>query len=147
MTKRTGTLALTILVAAGTTAASAQSLAQRDMIARDRTDLATYSKGVDSACMKHVRMSINYASYRAAPGGVNMLSHAPNSILENAGDAVKNICATPDGRAAVQGKITAIVGVYGPTEAYALTSGVFTYTMDYGPGNVDRPEAWLKAHL
>ena len=137
-----GTIAI---FAAG--AANAQTLEQRDKIARDKVQLAEYSKRVNSACGTHIQFSINYASYQNAHAAANVRVMSPTEYLMNAGDALMNICVTEAGKQAVSEKIKSVVGMYTEGEEESLSNGVFTYKVGYTGGNVDNPEKWLKAHL
>ena len=129
-------------------AAPAQTLANRDAIAQDKVNLADYAKRVNSDCGgTHIQFSVDYASFNAAPGGVDEHGHAPYLLLENAGDAIINICKTEAGKAAVAEKIKSVVLHYTEGEEESLSGGVFSYKIGYHGGNVDNPEKWLKAHL
>ena len=127
--------------------AGAQTLAQRDAIAQDKVNLAEYSKRVNSACGTHINFSVNYASYQQAPGGVNEQAHAPYLILENAGDAIMNVCKSESGKQSVQEKIKSVVGVYTEGEEESLSAGVFTYKAGYHGAQTESVERWLKSHL
>lgn len=126
---------------------SAQTLADRDRITQDKANLAQYAVRVNSACGSHIRFSINYASYTGKHPAAGVRQQAYEAYLENAGDAIINICTTPDGKAAVLKSIKAVVGGYADSETSVLSGGVFTYRTSFAGGSVAAPEQYLKAHL
>ena len=130
-----------------TAAGSAQDLAARDKIAQDKTNLAQYATRVNSACGTHIAFSIDYASYTGKTPAAGVRQQSYEAYLENAGDALINICVTPAGKAAVAQKIHAVRGGYAESEQYTLAGGVFTYKTGFGGGSVAAPEKYLKAQL
>ena len=128
------------------TAATAQTLDQRNKIAQDKVQLAEYAKRVNSNCGTHIQFSIDYASYNVeTPAGIRRQS--PTEYLMNAGDAIINVCKTEEGKAAVKEKIHSVVGVHTEGEEESLSNGVFTYKVGFKGGSVDHPENFLKSHL
>ena len=127
----------------------AQTLADKDEIAKDNQFLSTYQKQVNTSCGgTHIQFTINYPSFVHSPGGLQNGSQTnPSGLIQNAGDAITNICRTEAGKAAVAQKIHTVVCVYANGEEESLAGGTFTYRIGYKGGNVDNPEKWLKAHL
>ena len=128
---------------------SAQNLADKDEMSKDTQLLVTYQKQVNTSCGgTHIQFSINYPSFVHSPGGLqNGPQSNPYGLIQNAGDAITNVCRTEAGKAAVAAKIHSVVCVYAAGEEESLAGGVFTYRIGYKGGNVDNPEKWLKAHL
>ena len=127
--------------------ASAQSLAERDKIAQDKVQLAEYAKRVNQNCGTHIQFSIDYASYQGKEPAAGVRRQSYTECLENAGDAIMNVCKTESGKAAVAAKIHSVIGAYTDGEEESLADGVFTYRVGFSGGSVDHPEKFLKAHL
>ncbi len=127
--------------------ASAQNLAERDRIARDKVQLGEYAKRVNSSCGTHIQFSVNYASYQGKEPAPGVRRQSYTEYLMNAGDAIINVCNTESGKEAVREKIHSVVGEYTDGEEESLAGGVFTYKVGFSGGSVDHPEKFLKSHL
>lgn len=140
-----GSIALVTVLAVAP--AFGQTLDQRDKIARSKVAVAQYANRVNAACGTHIQFSIDYQSYVNSPNGLGgATNNTPSGLIQNAGDAIMNICVTEAGKADVAQKIHEVHLVYTAGEEESLAGGVFTYKLDKG-GSVDAPEKWLKAHL
>ncbi len=148
MKKTFGWAAVAFMVMA-TLPSLGQNLADKDEIAKDNAFLETYQKQVNASCGgTHIQFTINYASFVHSPGGLQNGSQTnPSGLIQNAGDAITNVCRTEAGKAAVAQKIHTVVCVYANGEEESLAGGTFTYRIGYKGGNVDNPEKWLKAHM
>ena len=140
-------LTLPAVLAFMTVGGVAQNLAERDRIARDKVQLAEYSKRVNTACGTHIQFSINYASYQGKEPAPNVRRQSYTEYLMNAGDAIMNVCTTEAGKQAVSEKIHSVVGAYTDGEEESLAGGVFTYRVGFSGGSIDHPEKFLKSHL
>ena len=129
------------------TLASAQNLAERDKIAQDKIQLAEYAKRVNQNCGTQIQFSIDYASYQGKEPAAGVRRQSYTAYLQNAGDAIINVCKTDSGKAAVAAKIHSVVGAYTDGEEESLAGGVFTYRVGFSGGSVDHPEKFLKSHL
>ena len=124
-----------------------QNLAERERIARDKTELANYSKRVNAACGTHIQFSIDYASYEDKNPAPGVRRQTYTQYLMNAGDALINVCTSEAGKQAVADKIHQVKGAYTDGEEESLADGVFTYRVGFSGGSVDHPEKFLKSHL
>ena len=147
--KAGGVCTAAALATAMTVPCFAQNIADKDEMSKDNQLLITYQKQVNTSCGgTHIQFTINYPSFVHSPGGLqNGPQTNPYGLIQNAGDAITNVCRTEAGKAAVAQKIHTVICVYANGEEESLAGGTFTYRIGYKGGNVDNPEKWLKAHL
>ena len=75
--KRTAAAVLLVAFVASLSAANAQSLAQREMIAQDKTTVAEHLAAANKACGSHVTLTVDYATFadvRTSPDNPNQQS-------------------------------------------------------------------------
>ncbi len=126
----------------------AQSLDQRQMIAQDKTEVASHAKEANDACGTHINFSVDYSTFsdvKTAPENANQQS--PYSFFANVTDALGMICSTPDGKAAVQAKLKTVVVTHAKTESETFSNGTFHYAVPYTGATVQTVADFLKSKL
>jgi len=126
-------------------AAGAQSLKMREMFASDRAKVAEEAKEASDACGKPIAFQMDYATYANVLDDPN--NQSPWAYAANVSDALKRVCASEEGKAAVRAKINSVTVAQGPQETKSLSGGVFRYTVPYsghGPATI---VSWLQDNL
>lgn len=125
--------------------AGAQTLKQKEMIAKDREKVASLAKEANQACGTQIAFQVDYATYSRVAEDEN--NQSPWAYLANATDALKQVCRSDAGKQAVQGKIRSVVVSNGTTEAESLEGGVFRYQVPYRGHSPATVVKWLQANL
>ncbi len=126
-------------------AAGAQSLRLREMFASDRAKVAEEAKEASEACGKPIPFQMDYATYANVLDDPN--NQSPWAYAANVSDALKRVCASDEGKAAVRAKINSVTVAHGAQETKSLTGGVLRYTVPYsghGPATI---VSWLQDNL
>jgi len=143
MIRRVGLAAVAALLIAGP--ASAQSLKLRELFARDRAKVAEEAKEASDACGKPIAFQMDYSSYSGALDDDN--NQPPWAYAANVSDALKRVCASPEGKSAVQAKINSVTVAHAETETKSLGNGVFRYTVPYSGHSPATIVSWLQDNL
>jgi len=140
-------LALPIALAgiAAPTAAGAQSLKLRELFASDRGKVAEEAKEATDACGTPIAFQVDYATYSGALDDVN--NQPPWAYAANVSDALKRVCASDEGKAAVKSKIRSVRVSHGEAEAMSLTGGTFSYAVPYSGHSPASVVKWLEGNL
>ena len=137
------------LIAAGTlllgSAASAQSLRLTELFASDRAKVAAEAKGAIYACGKPISFQVDYATYGGALDDVN--KQPPWAYAANVSDALKRVCASAEGKAAVRAKINSVTVAHAEQETKSLAGGVFRYTVPCSGQSPATIVGWLQDNL
>lgn len=126
-------------------AANAQSLKLKELFASDRNKVAEEAQEASQACGKPISFQIDYATYGGALDDDN--NQPPWAYAANVSDALKRVCASDEGKAAVQAKINSVTIAHAEQETESLSNGVFRYTVPYSGHSPATIVTWLQAKL
>ena len=127
------------------TAAGAQSLKLREMFASDRAKVAEEAKEASDACGGPIAFQMNYATYSGVLDDVN--NQSPWAYAANVSDALKRVCASDEGKAAVRAKIRSVTVAHGDRESISLSNGVLAYAVPYSGHSPATIVRWLQDNL
>ena len=140
--------ALSMLVVSLASTCFAQSLGESNLIAQDKTQVASLAAEANKACGTHISMSVDYASFHGwKTNTANTNQQSPYSYFQNVTEALESVCGTDAGKAAVQSKIKSVVVYQGASESESLQGGAFKYTVPFGQGTSQAIVAYLNAHM
>jgi hypothetical protein len=142
---RTTAIAALLAAQAFVGAAHAQSIKQKDMIARDKEKVASLAREANQACTTQIAFQIDYATYSKVLDDDN--NQSPWAYLANATDALKQVCRTDAGKQAVQAGIKTVVVSNGESESESLSGGVFRYQVPYRGHSPATVVKWLQSNL
>jgi len=125
--------------------AGAQSLKLKQLFAADRTKVAEEAKEASDACGTPISFQMNYATYSSALDDVN--NQSPWAYAANVSDALKRVCSSDDGKAAVRGKIRTVTVAHGDQESMSLSNGTFAYAVPYSGHSPASIVRWLENNL
>lgn len=125
--------------------ATAQSIKQKDMIARDKEKVASLAKEANQACGTQIAFQLDYATYAHVLDDEN--NQPPWAYLANATDAFKQVCRTDAGKQAVQAKVKTVQVSNGQSETESLANGVFRYQVPYRGHSPATVVKWLQSNL
>ena len=126
----------------------AQSLKQREMIVSDKIQVAEHAKEANQACGTHINFSVDYSTFSdvlTSPDNPNQQS--PWAFFANVTDALKSVCGTQEGKAAVQEEIKTVVVVHDVKEAESMSGSTFRYAVPYHGAGVQTIVTYLKNTL
>lgn len=126
-------------------AAGAQSLKLKQMFASDRAKVAEEAKEASDACGTPIAFQMDYASYSGALDDVN--NQPPWAYAANVSDALKSVCRSDEGKAAVRGKIRSVTVSHGEKESMSLSNGTFSYAVPYSGHSPASIVSWLQDNL
>ncbi len=129
---------------AGTTA-EAQSLKLREMFASDRSKVAEEAKEASDACGAPIAFQVDYATYADALDDVN--NQPPWAYAANVSDALKRVCSSEEGKAAVRSGLRSVKVSHGNEEAMSLNGGTFSYAVPYSGHSPASVVTWLQNNL
>ncbi|WP_407572474.1 hypothetical protein [Deinococcus altitudinis] len=125
--------------------AFAQSLKQKDLIARDLPKVAELATKTNQVCGTKISFKLDYATYGDVLKDVN--NQSPWAYLANATDALQKVCSTDAGKKAVQTKIKSVIVSHAANESESLTGTVFRYAVPYSGHSPATVVDWLQNHL
>ncbi|MGY2896167.1 hypothetical protein [Deinococcus sp. UYEF24] len=125
--------------------ANAQSLKQKDMIARDLPRVAELAATTNQACGTKISFKLDYSTYADVLNDVN--NQSPWAYLANVTDAFQKICTTDAGKQAVQAEIKSVIVSHASKESETLTGTVFRYGVPYSGHSPATIVDWLQNHL
>lgn len=125
--------------------ATAQSLKQKDLIARDLPKVAELATAANQACGTKISFKVDYTTYADVLSDVN--NQSPWAYLANVTDALKKVCSTPAGKQAVQAKIKSVIVSHASKESESLTGTVFRYAVPYSGHSPATVVDWLQNNL
>jgi len=112
---------------------SAQSAAQRQMIAHDKAQVAEHLEAANKACGSHVTLTTDYSTFAdvsTSPDNPNQQS--PWAFIVNVTDAMDAVCRSgPEGKAAITGKLKSVTVVHEKTESMQFSNGNLRYAVPY----------------
>ena len=126
-------------------AAGAQNLKLRELFASDRNKVAEEAKEASQACGKPIGFQVDYTTYSGALDDDN--NQPPWAYAANVSDALKRVCASDEGKAAVQAKISSVTIAHADQETESLSNGVFRYTVPYSGHSPASIVTWLQNKL
>ena len=131
-----------------TTTLNAQNLKQREMIASDKIQVAEHAKDANQACGTNINFSVDYTTFSdvsTSPDNPNQQS--PWAFFANVTDALRTVCGTPEGKAAVQGKIKTVVVTHAQKESEVLSGTTLHYAVPYNGAGVQTIVKYLRDTL
>lgn len=126
-------------------AADAQSLKLKQLFAADRTKVAEEAKEASDACGTPIGFQMSYATYSAALDDVN--NQPPWAYAANVSDALKRVCSSDEGKAAVRARIRTVTVAHGDRESMSLSGGTFAYAVPYSGHSPASIVRWLEDNL
>lgn len=129
-------------------AASAQTLAQKNMIAQDKIQVAERAAATNKKCGTDIKFSMDYPTFYNIKGDpTNPNDQSPWAFFANVTDALDSVCGTDDGKAAVKAKIHSVVVSHATAESESMSGGTFHYSVPYNGAGVQTIIAWLGKNL
>ncbi len=125
--------------------ATAQSIKQKDMMARDLPKVAELAAAANQACGTKISFKVDYTTYADVLSDVN--NQSPWAYLANVTDAFKKVCGTPAGKEAIQAKIKSVIVSHASKESETLTGTVFRYAVPYSGHSPATVVDWLENNL
>jgi hypothetical protein len=132
----------------GASMLQAQSLKQREMIASDKVQFAKLAAQTNAACGTNINFSIDYSTFSdvlTSPDNPN--NQQPWALAANATDAVKSVCGSDEGKAAVKQKITKVNITHAKQESEKLNGSTLDYAVPYSGAGVQTIVKYLKDTL
>ena len=124
----------------------AETLAEKEKKAPQNKSLAENLQSTNESCGTAITASIDWASITPA----DLDQYGPAGYCDEAMAAIRGLCGTDDGKAAVKGKIKKLVCTVGGAgkRAVALKDGTLRYTIDWkASNNTDFVNDYLKNNI
>ncbi len=129
--------------------AHAQTLAQREMIAQDKKQVAEHLASANKTCGSNVQIVTDYSTFadvKTAPENTNQQS--PYAFIVNTTDAMDDLCrSSPEAKQAIVTKLKTIKVRHAATESESFAGGVLSYAVPYTGATVQTIEAFLRDKL
>ncbi|HLJ00518.1 MAG TPA: hypothetical protein VKT76_12435 [Bradyrhizobium sp.] len=122
---------IALVVAFGVSAAYAQSLKMKQRESSEAEDLVKDAKSLNEACGTEIAVKFDWTEAKEDL----ITANSPESYCDGMLSGVRRVCGSPDGKAAVKGKVKTISCGFGPERKMSLKDGTIDYKIDFKSAN------------